>query len=287
MPYEALAQPGERSSLLRVILIGGALLATCLIFLDSVASLVAIWNSDGFRHGYLIPVITAFIFWRERHSVNEAQASPSWIGLGILIVSLWSWLVARLALLQVLEHLAILAVFHSLVVAVWGPRVYARAAFPLWYLCLAIPAGIEWIPWLMEFTAWSSTQLLQISGIPVLREGMYLSLPGGSFEVAESCSGFRYIFSGLALTALIAYLDVRSPVKRAAFLVVSVLCFVLLNSVRAALVMAIASATDMRYLADDHIAFGWALFTVLLIALYAAAQRCSDVQDGQLQVDVK
>ena len=51
----------------------------------------------------------------------------------------------------------------------------------------------------------------------------------------------------------------------------------LTNGLRAFIVMAVASATDMRVLAGkDHVIFGWALFLLVMIALYFVAERFSD-----------
>jgi exosortase/archaeosortase family protein len=75
----------------------------------------------------------------------------------------------------------------------------------------------------------------------------------------------------------VSYLHFQSAAKRLAFVAFAVAAVVLLNGVRATLVMAIASASEMRYLAgEDHIWFGWALFMAYLAGLYWIAWRFGD-----------
>ncbi len=260
----------------RLALVVAVLSFGCLVYVDSVTSVVRIWSTDGFSHGYLIPGIALFLLWRERRWITDAEWRPAWGGVVVLVGAVWAWLLAKQTLIQIAEHFAVLGILHGLVISAMGWEVYRRAFFPLAYLALAVPAGIDSVPWLMSITAELASVGLHALGVPALREGMYFMLPGGYFEVAEACSGFRYVFSGGALVLLTAYLEFRSWPRRLLFVALAIPSFVLLNGVRATLVMAIASATDMEYLATDHIWFGWLLFAMLAVALYGVASRYGD-----------
>jgi exosortase/archaeosortase family protein len=55
-----------------------------------------------------------------------------------------------------------------------------------------------------------ATELLNTAGVPVLREGNMMTLPGGvRMFVAEACSGMRQLTGFLALTVAVAYLACR------------------------------------------------------------------------------
>jgi len=257
---------------LRLAAIAGIVALVALVYAESAATIVAIWNDDGFTHGYLIPVISGFLLWHQRQNLAAASISPSWWGVMLVVGGAWMWLLSRQVLVQVGEHMALIVMMHGLVMALLGWRMYTHAAFALAYLVLAVPAGLETVPWLMELTAELSHRGLLLLGIPTLREEMFFMLPGGRFEVAEACSGFRFVFSGFALALLVAYLDLQGWRARVLFVSFAVVCFVLLNSVRATAIMAIASASDMRYLATNHEWFGWLLFGLVFIGLYGLAQ---------------
>jgi len=157
-----------------------------------------------------------------------------------------------------------------------GNRIFRSIAFPFAFLILAVPFGDGTVPWLMEITADISMGLLQLFGVPVYREGAFMTLPGGSFEVAESCSGFRYLNAGIAISLLAAYLSLSSWLIGAIYVTTFALVCVLLNGVRAFLVMWIASATEMQYMTGyDHVVFGWILFALGMFIMIWAAERFS------------
>src|SRR5262249_38214156 len=71
--------------------------------------------------------------------------------------------------------------------------VYSRMASPLQLLASEVAS-----------TAMTAT------GVPVLREGNHMTLPGGiQLFVAEACSGMRQLTGFLALTVAVAYLSRR------------------------------------------------------------------------------
>jgi len=135
------------------------------------------------------------------------------------------------------------------------------------------------VPHLMIVTAAIAEALLNLFGIPAYRQGMVFVLPGGSFEVADVCSGLKYLLAGTVISILYAYLTYGRMWKRVTFVVFAALLFVLMNGVRAFVVMAVASATQMRWLTgEDHITFGRILFGVLILALFWGCSRFADPQ---------
>jgi exosortase len=156
-----------------------------------------------------------------------------------------------------------------------GDAVYRRLVVPFGFLIFAIPIGGEIVPWLMVATADVSGAGLELLGVPFHREGMFFTLPGGVFEVADACSGIRYLNAGLMVGALVAVLYFRSWIRRIAYVLAIGVAFIATNGIRAFVVMAVASGTDMKYLAD-HILFGWVLFLAVLVAMIFAADRYSD-----------
>ena len=66
----------------------------------------------------------------------------------------------------------------------------------------AIPFGDELVPMLQRITADASIALIKLVGIPVEHEGLYIKLSSGLFEVAEACSGVRYLTVTLFISAL-------------------------------------------------------------------------------------
>jgi EpsI family protein len=106
---------------------------------------------------------------------------------------------------------------------------------------------------------------------------MFFALPGGNFEVADICSGLRYLMVGTVTALLFGYLNFNTWGKRIAFTLVAALSFVFANGVRAFITMLVASATKGRLLGgEDHIYFGMVLFTVLLVTLLWFGMKLAD-----------
>jgi len=89
----------------------------------------------------------------------------------------------------------------------------------------------------MEATADVSERLLGLLGVPALREGMFFTLPGGNFEVAEICAGLRYLMAGTVTALLFAYLNFNRWGKRIAFTLLAAVSFVIANGLRAFITM--------------------------------------------------
>lgn len=261
---------------------GGSLLVLLIVLLavyrDTFASVVTKWGSDNsFSHGYLIFPISLWLVWSKRRELSAVPWRPEWAGVVVLALLGAAWFMARATGILVGEQYAAVLMIYALVLAVLGRQATGVIVFPLLFLLLAVPAGKGIVPWLMQNTADMAVAALRLSGVPVVRDGMILSIPGGNFEVARACSGLNYLVTGVALGALYAYLTYRSTRKRVLFMLAALIMPIVLNGVRAYLIIAIAHLTDMRWgTGYEHIVFGRALFLVTLFALFWIGLRWRD-----------
>jgi exosortase A len=249
------------------------------VYWDTMSTMAAQWSTDAYRHGYMIAPVSIFLLWRGRTEFASIPMEGSFFGLALLLALVLAWIVAESTSVQIVEQLAVVLMASALPLTVlgWGP--YRRVWFPLAFLVFAVPMGASAVPWLMDSTATIAVAALQLVGVPALREGMLVSLPGGNFEVVEACSGFNYLNAGIALGALVAHLMFRAVWKRVVYLVAVVAVFIAVNGIRAFVVMLVGSGSDMRILVgSDHIFFGWVLFLLAMAAMYWLAERYSDIR---------
>jgi exosortase A len=273
----ALAVGGNARELTPLALIAGVVTVVVALYADTFASMAAIWQSSGYHHGLIVPPISAYLLWRLRGSLAATEARPCAWAILPLIATVALWFVSRAVAVQVVEYFAAMLLIPLAVVAFLGWPLARKALFPLFFLLAAVPIGDGLIPQLMLVTADVSTALLRAAGVPVFREGQFLTLPGGSFEVASVCAGLAYLTAGTVIALLFSYLTYRSVLKRVLFVVSTMAVMIVTNGVRAFIVMYVASATDLRYLAgQDHILFGWILFALTLVALVAVGARFGD-----------
>lgn len=209
--------------------------------------------------------------------MGDIQVKIDTRGLLFVVSLAGFWIIARLAGVQVIEHALVLAMIPATTFAIAGPNLTRKFLFPLLFLLLATPLGDSLVPHLMVVTADLSSGLLKLMGIPVLRNGQYLSLPGGDFFVADVCSGLRYLVTGTMISLLFGYLTYKSAMKRITLVACTAITLVITNGVRAFIVMAVASGTNMQYLGGrDHIYFGWLLFGIVMMLIMWIGTRFAD-----------
>ncbi|REL25198.1 exosortase A [Thalassotalea euphylliae] len=249
-----------------------------LVFWDGIAGMEAIWRrSDTFAHGYFILPIVIWLLYRDRAYLMSARAQSTWLPLPFLLMGCFVWLFAFAADINVLSQLAAVLVLVSLVWMLIGNHLAWRYKFPLAYLLFAVPMGENLIPDLQDITAWITVFLLKVHGIPVFRDGWYIQIPTGMFEVAVACSGIRYLIASMAVGTLYAYLTYRSFKKQLLFVVFAFLLPILANGVRAYLIVIIAHYSDMKYATGaDHLVYGWIFFGFVIMLMFWVGGKFAD-----------
>lgn len=247
-----------------------AVTALLLLFFQTTLSTVAIWQrSETFAHGFLIFPISAFLIWSRRKEIALLAPQPDLRGLPVLLLFGFGWLLAYLARVLVVQQYALVAMIPVLVWIILGLRVTRTLTFPLGFLFLAVPMGEFLVPYMMDFTADFTVTALQLTGIPVYREGTFFTIPSGQWSVVEACSGLRYLIASLTLGCLYAYLTYRSTRRRIIFTILSLVVPVIANGLRAYMIVMIAHLSGMKLaLGVDHYIYGWVFFGLVMLLLF-------------------
>lgn len=247
-----------------------AMALTLWAYADTAGSLVAIWwRSETYAHGLLVVPVAAYLLWQRRDRVLQAQprAQP-WAYLLLLGAGLL-WAAGRLGAVLSFEHFAL---YFLLLGCLWlavGTAALRRAAFPIGFALFAVPFGDFLVVPLQDFTAHFTVAAVQLTGVPIYREGYDLALPSGNWRVAEVCSGLRYVIASLVLGVLYAHLMYRNRWRQAAFIGISLVVPVLANGLRAFTIVMIGHYSGMRLAVGvDHLIYGWVFFVVVMMALF-------------------
>lgn len=257
----------------------GALLAAILVLLaDTFLSMARTWaNSDTFLHGVLIFPISAWLISLRRHELARMRPSVFYPGAAVLLLLSLSWWFADVLGVLVAQQLSVVAMICLAVVTVMGPRFAARISFPLGYLFFAVPVGEILVPYLIDYTATFTVKALSITGIPVLRDGRYFSIPSGNFEIARACSGIRYLLAALALGTLFAYTMFHDLRKRLIFILFSIVMPIVANGLRAYAIVMIAEFVSVDFAVGvDHVIFGWIFFGLIIGLMFFIGSKFSD-----------
>ncbi len=246
------------------------IVAIFFIFYEATESIVSTWiRSETYAHGFLIFPFSLYMIWKKRTTLYGLAHYPEFKWLIVLGILGFGWLLAFLSSVLVVKQFVLISMIPIVVCAIMGFRFAWAIAFPLAYLFFAVPVGESLIPPLIDFTADFTVSALQMTGIPVYREGNFFSIPSGNWSVVEACSGLRYLIASVTLGTLYAYLTYISWVKRLIFIIFSIIVPILANGLRAYLIVMTGHLSDMKLAVGvDHLIYGWVFFGFVMLLLF-------------------
>ena len=115
-----------------------------------------------------------------------------------------------------------------------------------------------------------ATGVLQLIGIPALRDGNIIQIPAMALEVAEACSGIRSLLSLVTLAIMYGYLMETSVFVRVVLALGSIPIAVAANSLRIVGTGLVVQFWDPEKAEGFFHAFsGWLIFVLSLSMLFA------------------
>ena len=116
-------------------------------------------------------------------------------------------------------------------------------------------------------SAISASLLFSALGVPVTQDGIMLSIPGLSLEVAQECSSLRSSLMLVVTSMVLAHLFLRSFWRKAAVVLVAVPLSIVKNGVRIFTISMLGTRVDPGFLHGNLHHHGGILF--FLLALFA------------------
>lgn len=262
----------------RNLLVVGLVLALLGLHHGTFFSMAQTWMSNStYNHGFAIPLIAAFFAWRQRGVARRHPADVWWLGLVCLAGLSALWTIATLINVQVIAQFASVAIVSAIVLTMAGPTQALIFALPLGYLLFSIPFGEGIVPLLMVWTADFTVAALDLAGIPVIRDGLFFSIPSGNFEVAKACSGVRYLLASTAIGFAFAFITYSGWKKRLLFILAAIIVPIFANALRALGIVLIAHYSEMRLATGiDHFIYGWFFFSIIILTMFLVGGRFAD-----------
>jgi exosortase len=229
------------SSLIKGPIIAAVLLAGMLglLYREIIVHLGEQWYNDpDYSHGFLVPVIAAYLLWERRGKLAGMPIVPSPLGISVLGSGLMMLVVGTVGAELFLQRSSLIVVIAGLVLLLCGRACLRVVALPVAFLLFMVPfpaivMNAVAFP-LQVFSAQFAELCLFNLGIPVLREGNVIALAGTTLEVAEACSGIRSLQALLALGTIFAYFSQRAAWKRWLLVLLSVPIAIAANAFRVA-----------------------------------------------------
>lgn len=238
------------------------------MYVDGLVYLFSRWfGTEDYSHGIFVPLISGFLIWQSRQRLREVSTEQSWWGLGVIVLGLLLYVVGELSTLFVVFHVSLWVVIMGLAISLLGVRGTRTIAFPLCYLLTAIPLPMfVYASLSSQLQLWSSSLgvgCLQLIGVMAFREGNVIDLGPVQLQVAEACSGIRYLLPLTSLALLCAYFFRERMWKRTVVVLSAVPISIMINGFRIGMIGLLVEhygkgAAEGFY----HLFEGWVIFMV-------------------------
>jgi exosortase len=207
------------------------------VYYRVLAKLVIDWYEiPDFSHGFLVPIFAGYLVWNKRKELKETRISPSWSGVGVIVVGLVVLILGVYGAELFLSRVSLVILLAGLVLCFGGWQLLKELRFVLLVLLLAIPIPAILfnqitIP-LQNLASKLASALLPLFGVPVLREGNVIELPAMKLEVAEACSGIRSLMSLFTLSVFYGYFLEKTFLRRTILALASIPIAIAANGLR-------------------------------------------------------
>ena len=233
------------------------------------------WQEGRYSHAFFIPLVSLAWLWVHRDRVAQAPRRPANTGLILLGIGLLAWFVAQGRGFNALAHLAMMLVLVGMVVFSAGWMLLRTVAFPILYLgfVFPVPKRLDDVyigPPLQSIASRVSAWLIDGFGIPVVREGNVIEIPGVRLLVEEACSGIHSLYTLVALGTAWVFFGDRRGWERAVLIAATLPIAIAANVFRVTMTGLLAYHVDPA-LADGffHEFGGMVVFGFGLAALLA------------------
>ena len=235
-------------------------------------SFIPVW-SEYFSHGFAVLLFTGWMLWSAREELGTP--GEAWLPgiLPLLALSL-TWMLLMAAGVQVLHQVLAPIILALWMLTVGGRQRWRTVLRILGFFLLAAPIWRLAIPALQAITVAANAVFLRLWHLEATVRGNLITIPNGTFEVAQSCAGEAFFMSGL--TIAVAYNEYFKVSRRAALAVVAigVGLSIVSNWVRVFGLILIGHYAGMDHsLVQDHGWYGWVLFACVQVLFFAIAPR--------------
>jgi exosortase D (VPLPA-CTERM-specific) len=206
-------------------------------FWDGLTRMWGWWvDEPEYSHGLLIPPVAAFLMWQQKDRLERMPFTANWWGVALVLIGGALLLVGQLGTVYTAVQYAYVITVYGLILSLLGWPAFRLIAVPLLILLFMIPLPEFVMNNLSTQLQLLSSQLgvffMRLFGISVYLEGNVIDLGGYKLQVAEACSGMRYLFPLMTLGFLMAYFYKGAFWKRVLLFLSSIPITVLMNSIR-------------------------------------------------------
>jgi exosortase len=167
-------------------------------------------SDPNFEHGIFVPLFALFVLWQQRKRLQAIVPEPSWTGLLFLVLGLCMLVLGVFGAELFFSRVSLLVILAGLIILFQGWTFFRAVLFPWAVLILMIPIPnliLQQVTFPLQLLASKlATGLLEVVGVPVLRQGNVIVLASMPLDVAEACSGIRSLLTLVTLAIIYSFL---------------------------------------------------------------------------------
>ena len=244
----------------------------------------------------ILPVSAALIFleWRSLRTmfVPGVRTGSVLVASALLIACstfIWSASLPSDVRLSI-RMIALVVSWIGAFVLCFGSRASRRVLFPLCFLFGLVPFPLlvlnQIIALLQIGSAWSAYLLFAVFGVPVTQDGVLLTIPTLTVQVAQECSSIRSSSMLLVTTMVLAQLLLVTPWRKALVIGLAVPLSIAKNGLRIFTIAMLGTRVDRGYLTGRfHHQGGIVFFAIALVVVFALLWILRRGEDSSLRLD--
>jgi exosortase A len=249
-----------------------------LTFNQGITTAIEVWSiSEIFTHCFLVIPGAFYLIYQKRNKLAQQSIAPN---LWLLIPLLGLLVIYTFGVVGDIRLLMHIASFASLPLLIWlmiGNKAASVILFPLYFILYSVPFGEALIPFLQELTTDIAVPLLEITGVPIYRNGLYLDIPEGRFLVAEACSGISFLIASVVFGNVYAFLSFQRFNKQISFVGISIVVPIIANAIRVYGIVLTGHLSNMEYaVGADHLIYGGVFYGIIIFLLIVIGERFRD-----------
>ena len=103
------------------------------------------WGAqEEYSHGYLIPLVTLYIFWEKKDLIRSAVTEPLWLGVVLIFIAILVLIIGEIsALFLLIQYSFVLLLLGLSLVTIGGATKYTAAPILLLLFAIPLPYVIE------------------------------------------------------------------------------------------------------------------------------------------------
>jgi exosortase len=249
------------------------LLSTAAFSQSFVTTISLALHDDQYTHILLILPVVAALVISDLRAVNVELAPKLWPGASLLLIGVSIALLSRLWPARSMSDwrlaanmLALVILWIASFVLCFEVKAGRSLLFPLCFLSWMVPipswALARIVQWLQQGSAIITTLLFSGAGVPSSRDGMLVTIPGLTIEVAKECSSIRSSLMLVITTMVLAHVLLDSFWRKALAVAIAVPLSVAKNGLRIFTIAMLGTRVDPGDVTGGVIFFAISLLVV-------------------------